>query len=171
MSSKTNITDGDSMLPEFDSTFQEYFACSSDNPKPFCASSMIRRPPGWMAQKSMSLFWRLCFPKKDSTYPPMFFAMYCGRYFDKMQEIPFSLIDSVMPSSVPSMSQPCVSTMPNLPLALAEPGFSPEITAAAQPFAKIAWRIASFTLSSNVVCTLEISTQTINASLPGWDAA
>ena len=101
----------------------------------------------------------------------MFFAMYCGKYFDKIQEMPFSLMDSVMPSSVPSMSQPCVSTMPNLPLALAEPGFSPLITAAAQPSAKIACKIASFTLSSNVVCTLEISTQTIRANFPGCDAA
>ena len=98
-------------------------------------------------------------------------AMYCGRYLDRMQEMPFSLIDKVIPSSVPSMSQPCVSTMPNLPLAFAEPGFSPLITAAAQPSAKIAWRIASFTLSSNVVCTELISTQTMRANFPGCDAA
>mmetsp|Transcript_9980 Transcript_9980/g.32576 ORF Transcript_9980/g.32576 Transcript_9980/m.32576 type:complete len:219 (-) Transcript_9980:326-982(-) len=101
----------------------------------------------------------------------MFLAMYWGRYLERMQEMPFSLMDSVMPSSVPSMSQPCVSTMPNLPLAAAEPGFSPEMTAAAQPSAKMAWRMASLTLSSKVVWTEEISTQTMSAILPGWDMA
>merc|ERR1719162_1274872 len=159
------------MLPYSERTFHEYLACSSERPRPFWASSMIRRPPGWMAQKSMSDFWRPCMLRKDSTYPPMFLAMYWGRYLERTHEMPFSLMDSVMPSSVPSMSQPCVSTMPNLPLAAGDPGASPEMTAAAAPSAKMAWRMASLTLSSNVVCTELISTQTMSAILPGWDTA
>merc|ERR1719486_985905 len=106
----------------------------------------------------------------ESTKPAMFFAMYCGRYFESVHEMPFSLIESVMPSSVPSISQPYVSKMVNVPLG-ARPGAKPWITLAAQPSAKMAWRIASLMLSSNVVCTDEISTQQSSAALPGCDAA
>merc|ERR1712100_909569 len=42
----TNITDGESILPYWSSTSHEYLHCSSVSPRPFCASSMMRRPPG-----------------------------------------------------------------------------------------------------------------------------
>ena len=58
-----------------------------------------------------------------------------------------------------------------LALGLGGAGASRQMTAAAQPSAKIACKIASFTLSSNVVCTELISTQTIRANFPGCDAA
>ena len=48
----TNITEGESMLPYSPSTAHESEVCSSVSPRPFCASSMMRRPPGWTHQKS-----------------------------------------------------------------------------------------------------------------------
>lgn len=44
----TNIIVGDSMFPYSDSTAHESKVCSSSvKPRPFSASSMIPRPPGW----------------------------------------------------------------------------------------------------------------------------
>merc|ERR1719181_2612078 len=116
--SMTNMTLGESMLPSSPSTAHEYLACSSVRPSPFWLSSMMRRPPGCTAQKSRSVFLRLCFERNESTKPAMFLAMYCGRYLESVHEMPFS---------VPSISQPCVSKMVNVPLG-ARPGAKPWIT-------------------------------------------
>lgn len=40
------------MFPYSPSTAHESAVCSSERPRPFCASSMIRRPPGCTHQKS-----------------------------------------------------------------------------------------------------------------------
>lgn len=49
---RTNITEGESMFPYSPSTAHESAVCSSVSPSPFCASSIMRRPPGCTHQKS-----------------------------------------------------------------------------------------------------------------------